>query len=96
MFESMKITRASLHAAYATSTLDLGEHLLDVRGGILAARRLSDRGEFPSRIDRRLIAARLTKRLSHPFGHAHPVSLGDPADLGNFIVFKEDLQPSSH
>jgi len=95
MFESMKITRASLHAAYAIATLDLSEHLLDVRGWILAARGLTEAGEFPARIDRRLIAARLTQRLAHPFGHGHPVTLGDATNLGDLGVFEQDLQSRS-
>jgi len=76
MFESMKITRDSFDAVDTVSTLDLGEHLLDVGGWIRAARSLADGGELLARIDRRFITARRTQRLADPFGHAHPMVFG--------------------
>jgi len=45
-----------------------------------------------ARIDGRLLLAHLT----HPFGHRHPASLGDAADLGDLVVFAENLQSRSH
>ncbi len=96
MFESMKITRESLDAVDAVSTLDLGEHLLDVGGWIRAARSLTDGGELPARIDRRFITARRTQRLADPFGHAHPMAFGGAADFSDLVIFKQDLQACSH
>jgi hypothetical protein len=50
---------------------------------------------LPTRISRRRILAGRPQRLSHPFGHRHPLTLGDPANLGEFVVLKEDLQALS-